>query len=240
METNQRRRTAATTSVVVGRLGAVATSPAMTWQPTLLDAASEPGVDESFSALSRVQLDESSWVDYAPAWVSGSDELFAELVASWKWEQRSRRMYDRRVEEPRLTSWWRASTGRPLQPPVLEHMRSLLSACYGVELDSMGLNLYRDGRDSVAWHGDRIAKEIAEPIVAIVSVGHPRKFLLRHPATGAGRSFLLGRGDLLVTGGACQRRWQHSVPKVASAGPRISITFRHGLDPQSYPASAEG
>ncbi|MDP8976509.1 MAG: alpha-ketoglutarate-dependent dioxygenase AlkB [Actinomycetota bacterium] len=77
----------------------------------------------------------------------------------------------------------------------------------------------------MAWHGDRIGKEIVEPVVAIVSVGHPRKFLLRHPATGARRSFLLGRGDLLVTGGACQRRWQHSVPKVASAGPRISITF---------------
>ena len=239
METNQRRRIAATTSVVVGRLGAVATSPAMTWQPTLLDAASEPGVDESFSALSRVQLDESSWVDYAPAWVSGSDELFAELVASWKWEQRSRRMYDRRVEEPRLTSWWRASTGRPLQPPVLEEMRSLLSARYGVELDSMGLNLYRDGRDSVAWHGDRIAKEIEEPVVVIVSVGEPRKFQLRPNRPGPEpRSLFLGRGDLLVTGGRCQRAWQHSVPKVASAGPRISITFRHGLDAQAYPDQA--
>ena len=207
----------------------------MNWQPTLLDAASAPCLDESFSALHRIQLDESSWVDHAPAWVGGSDDLFAELVASSAWEQRSRRMYDRRVEEPRLTAWWRASTGRPLQPPILERMRSLLSARYGVELDSMGLNLYRDGRDSVAWHGDRIAKEIAEPVVAIVSVGHPRKFLLRHPPTGASRSFVLGRGDLLVTGGACQRRWQHSVPKVTSAGPRISITFRHGLDIRTYP-----
>ncbi|MDP8976510.1 MAG: GAF domain-containing protein [Actinomycetota bacterium] len=79
-------------------------------------------------------------VDHAPAWVSGSDELFAELVASWTWEQRSRRMYDRRVEEPRLTAWWRADTGGPLKPAILGRMRSLLSLRYGVELDSMGLN----------------------------------------------------------------------------------------------------
>ena len=214
-------------------------SPVVSWQPTLLDA-SAPHLDESFSSLRRIQLDDSSWVDHAPGWVDGSDQLFAELVGSWKWEQRSRRMYDQAVEEPRLTAWWRATGGRPLNPPILERMRRVLSARYGVELDSMGLNLYRDGRDSVAWHGDRIAKEVAEPVVAIVSVGHPRKFLLRHPPTGARRSFLLGRGDLLVTGGACQRRWQHSVPKVASAGPRISITLRHGLDAKAYPPSAEG
>jgi len=144
-------------------------------------------------------------------------------------------MYGRVVEEPRLTSWWRASSGRPLEPPVLEQMRRLLSRRYEVELDSMGLNLYRHGRDSVAWHGDRIAKEIAEPVVAIVSVGEPRTFLLRPREGGRALTFHLGRGDLLVTGGACQRRWQHSVPKVASAGPRISITFRHGLDALAYP-----
>lgn len=215
------------------------TSPSVSWQPTLLDACT-PRLEESFSSLRRIQLDQSSWVDHAPGWVGGSDELFAELVGSWKWEQRSRRMYDRRVEEPRLTAWWWAATGRPLKPPILGRMRAVLSTRYGVEFDSMGLNLYRDGKDSVAWHGDRIAKEIAEPVVAIVSVGHPRRFLLRHPPTGASRSFVLGRGDLLVTGGACQRQWQHSVPKVASAGPRISITFRHGLDSKAYPPSAEG
>ncbi len=87
----------------------------------------------------------------------------------------------------------------------------------------------------MAWHGDRIAKEIAEPVVAIVSVGQPRRFLLRSRDGGGRRTFLLRGGDLLVTGGACQRRWQHSVPKTAKAGPRISITFRHGLHPSAYP-----
>ncbi len=210
-------------------------SSALAWQASLFNSSASPGIDRSFSGLTRIQLDATSWVDHLPGWVSAADELFAHLLADVEWGQRSRRMYDRTVDEPRLTSWWRASSGCPLQPSVLEEMRSSLSSRYGVELDSMGLNLYRDGRDSVAWHGDRIAKEIAEPVVAIVSVGEPRRFLLRPRQGRDRRTFLLGRGDLLVTGGACQRRWEHAVPKVAAAGPRISITFRHGLDPSSYP-----
>ncbi len=213
------------------------TSPHVNWQASLLDTDSAPSFDSSFARLTRIQLDERSWVDHAPGWVSASDRLFSDLVASASWNRRSRHMYGRRVEEPRLTSWWNAASGRPLEPPILEEMRRRLSARYGVELDSMGLNLYRDGRDSVAWHGDRIAKEIAEPLVAIVSVGEPRKFVLRPAARAGGtaRTFHLGRGDLLVTGGRCQREWLHSVPKVLAAGARISITFRHGLDAEAYP-----
>jgi alkylated DNA repair dioxygenase AlkB len=212
------------------------TSPAVPWQASLLDSVGETELDQSFSGLTRIRLDESSWVDHAPGWLAGSDELFAEILARTAWRQRSRHMYDRKVAEPRLTASWRADTGAALEPPLLQHMREVLSERYAVELDSMGLNLYRDGRDGVAWHRDRIAKEIAEPIVAIVSVGEPRKFLIR-PRGGRGRrarAFLLGRGDLLVTGGASQREWEHSVPKTARAGPRISITFRHGMDPRAY------
>ena len=156
-------------------------------------------------------------------------------LSSTTWGQRTRTMFDKRVIEPRLTSSWRAERGKPLDPPVLAEMRALLSARYGVELDSMGMNLYRDGRDSVAWHGDRIAREIAEPIVALVSLGHPRKFLLRPTGGGRSRPFELGRGDLLVTGGRTQRLWEHSVPKTASAaGPRISLAFRHGMAAKIY------
>jgi alkylated DNA repair dioxygenase AlkB len=212
-------------------------SPAVAWQTSLLDSAAETELDPSFSGLTRIGLDATSWVDYAPGWLGGSDELFAELLGRIEWSQRSRHMYDARVAEPRLTASWRADTGTVLRPPILERMREALSDRYEVELDSVGLNLYRDGRDSVAWHRDRIAKEIVEPIVAIVSVGEPRRFLLR-PCEGEGRrrarTFLLGRGDLLVTGGACQREWEHCVPKVAVSGPRISITFRHGMDPSAY------
>jgi alkylated DNA repair dioxygenase AlkB len=96
------------------------------------------------------------------------------------------------------------------------------------------MNLYRDGRDSVAWHRDRIAKEIEDPIVVLVSLGEPRRFLVRPHGGGRSRAFRLGRGDLLVTGGRFQREWEHSVPKVAKAGPRISIAFRHGMVRKSY------
>ncbi|HVW33829.1 MAG TPA: alpha-ketoglutarate-dependent dioxygenase AlkB [Acidimicrobiia bacterium] len=202
------------------------------WQPSLLDAGPEPVVDESFGGAVRIALDGRSWIERVPGFVAHSDALFDHLVSTVDWGQRTRRMWENRVLEPRLTAWWGAGSGRPLEPPVLETMRRVLSARYGVEFDSMGLNLYRDGRDSVAWHGDRIAREIAEPLVAIVSIGEPRRFLLRPKAAVDGkrrvRRLLLGRGELLVTGGATQRAWEHSVPKVAAAGPRMSLTFRHG------------
>jgi alkylated DNA repair dioxygenase AlkB len=207
----------------------------VSWQPSLLDEATEPEVDGAFSSLERVDLDPESWVDYAPGWVSGADELFGELLTSTDWGQRTRWMYEKRVVEPRLTSHWRAESGHPLEPAVLDEMRRLLSERYGVELDSMGMNLYRDGRDSVAWHGDRIAREIEKPVVALVSLGYPRKFLLRPKGGGRSRAVELGHGDLLVTGGRTQRAWQHSVPKVAHApGPRISLAFRHGMAAKVY------
>jgi alkylated DNA repair dioxygenase AlkB len=113
-------------------------------------------------------------------------------------------------------------------------MRTALSDHYRVRLDSAGFNLYRDGRDSVAWHRDTIATQIRDPIVALVSLGEPRKLLLRPRGGGPSRPFALGHGDLLVTGGNAQRTWEHAVPKVARAGPRISIAFRHGMSGGRY------
>ena len=211
----------------------IMSSPAPSWQPSLLDG-DRPALDPSFSSLMRIDLDEECWVDHAAGWVSGSDGLFDQIVSTTKWGQRTRRMFDKQVVEPRLTSSWNERSGTPLTPPILEEVRALLSARYGVRLDSMGMNLYRDGSDSVAWHGDRIAREIRAPIVALVSLGCPRKFLLRPKGGGRSRAFELGRGDLLVTGGRTQRLWQHSVPKVAAAGPRMSLAFRHGMAPAVY------
>jgi alkylated DNA repair dioxygenase AlkB len=193
-----------------------------------------PAIDSAFGTLRRVQLDEASWLDHAPGWVSGSDTLFLELLAACAWGQRTRWMYDRRVREPRLTAGWALGSGRRLEPAVLEEMRLRLSARYGVILDSAGFNLYRDGADGVAWHADRIDRSIPEPLVALVSLGEPRKFLLRPRGGGASIPFLAGRGDLLVTGGETQRRWEHCVPKAARAGARMSIAFRHDLDPRVY------
>ena len=204
------------------------------WQPSLFALDEEPEIDHSFSAVRRVALDAESWVDHVPGWLSGAERLFEELLAGMGWQQRSRQMYDKRVLEPRLTAHWNAESGEPLEPSVLEDMRTALSERYQREFDSAGFNLYRDGRDSVAWHADRIAKEIEDPIVALISLGEPRKFLLRPKGGGASKSFLPAAGDLLVTGGKTQRTWEHSIPKVAKAGPRISIAFRHGMDPSVY------
>jgi alkylated DNA repair dioxygenase AlkB len=210
-------------------------APHVNFQPSLLDAAAAAvALDRTFATLERIHLDEASWVDHAPGWVRGSDALFADLLASRRWAQRSRWMYDRMVLEPRLTAPWSLRSGEPLEPAVLDDMRRRLGERYGVVFDSAGFNLYRDGGDGVAWHGDRIVKAIAEPVIPLVSLGEPRRFLLRPRGGGRSRAFHLGRGDLLVTGGRTHRAWQHSVPKVARAGPRISIAFRYGLDPRAY------
>ncbi len=198
----------------------------LTWQPSLFDGV-EPDFDASFSTVERIHLDPAAWVDYAPAWVSGSDELFARVLEERDWGQRSRRMYENRVVEPRLTAPWNARSGEELRPPVLEDIRRALSEHYGIEFDSVGFNLYRDGRDSVAWHGDRVARELPEAVVALVSLGGVRPFRLRPAGGGPSVGYLPGPGDLLVMGGSCQRTWQHAVPKARVSAPRISIQFRH-------------
>jgi alkylated DNA repair dioxygenase AlkB len=205
-------------------------------QRSLFDAPEARSVsfDASFSALRRIELDSGSWLEVQEGWVLGSDQLFEQILKGRNWAQRTRRMYEGRVLEPRLTAPWNLRSGAPLEPAVLDEMRLALSRQYEVLFDSIGFNLYRDGRDSVAWHGDKIFKEIEEPVVALVSLGERRKFLLRPKGGGKSRSFLLGDGDLLVTGGKTQRTWEHSVPKVAAAGPRISLAFRYGMDARAY------
>jgi len=187
-------------------------------------------VDASFGTLRRHQLDDRAWIDHAPGWLSGSETVFDALLALGDWAQHDRLMYGNVVEQPRLNASWHGPGGKALLP-VLDEAQRLLSARYGVDFTSGhgGMNFYRDGRDSVAWHRDKIPPSVSDPHVVIISVGEPRTFRLRPRGGGQGRSlsFRLGHGDLLVTGGTFQRTWEHSVPKVASAGPRISITMRH-------------
>lgn len=202
-------------------------------QPTLFDEA-EPGLDPRFSAVERIHLDETSWIDRVPAWITGSDRLFRVVLETRHWGQRSRWMYDREVLEPRMTARWTLESGLTLEPPILEAARQSLSARYGVVFDSAGFNLYRDGQDSVAWHRDRIHRSIENPIVPLVSLGEPRRLMFRPRGGGASRAFAIGRGDLLVTGGTTQRTWEHAILKVARSGARISIAFRYGVDPRAY------
>jgi alkylated DNA repair dioxygenase AlkB len=202
----------------------MATATGLVWQASLFDAVA-PALDGGFDGLVRHRLDATAWADHVPAWLEGSDELFADLLADAPWEQRTRHVRGRRVDEARLTASW-AVDAAPHE--VVRHMAWALSDRYRVRFDTVGLQLYRDGRDSVAWHGDRMPEAIRQPKVALVSLGHPRTLRMRPVGGGPSRGVVLGRGDLFVMGGTSQRTWQHSVPKVARAGPRISLAFRHG------------
>ena len=105
-------------------------------------------------------------------------------------------------------------------------MSHVLSERYGVLLDRVTCNLYRDGRDSVAWHGDRVARDLPQATVAVLSLGEARPFKVRPKGGGSSIGWSAGRGDLIVMGGSCQRTHDHAVPKVAKAGPRIAVMFR--------------
>jgi alkylated DNA repair dioxygenase AlkB len=202
------------------------------WQQCLF-AFDEPSVDDSFATVTRTWLDDESWIDHSPNWLHGADRMFGELVAVLPWKQREVTMYDRRLPEPRLTAWWAARNPGVERLPVLSEAVSALTRHYSKPFDSIGFNLYRDGHDSVAWHSDRERFRLENPTVAIVSTGQPRSFHVRRRGGGPSRSWQLGHGDLFVMGGACQHDWEHCVPKVATAGPRLSIMFRHNLaDPE--------
>ena len=200
----------------------------------------QPSFDASFASLQRIELDPESWIEYAREWLGGSDLLFDQVFKAYNWAQRSRWMYEKMVLEPRLTAHWQLGSGGPLQPALLEEIRLALGSRYGVSFDSAGFNLYRDGQDAVAWHGDKIRKEIAEPVVALISIGERRRLLMRPKGGGRSTVFWLGRGDLFVTGGRAQRKWEHTVPRTAHAGPRISIAFRHGLETRAPTADSRG
>ncbi|HET9052214.1 MAG TPA: alpha-ketoglutarate-dependent dioxygenase AlkB [Candidatus Dormibacteraeota bacterium] len=202
---------------------------AAAWQPSLFGAAgARPGarsgrVDTGFTGAVRHRLDESAWIDECRDWVAAPDELFEELAATLAWEAPERVMYGRLLPQPRLTVEPDVAT----LPAALAEMRAALGARYGREFDSCRVNLYRDGRDSVSWHADQIARTVVDPFVAVVSLGAARRFLLRPRDGRTGLRLEPRSGDLLVMGGSSQRTWEHSVPKAARAGPRMSVTFRH-------------
>lgn len=198
------------------------------WQQCLF-AFEEPSIDVTFAGVTRTWLDDGSWIDYSPQWLHGADRIFGELIAVLPWQQREVTMYDRRLPEPRLTAWWDTAASDTEVLPILTEARAALAAHYARPFDSIGFNLYRDGHDSVAWHADRERYKLEDPTVAIVSVGQPRPFHVRPRGGGSSRSWLLGQGDLFVMGGSCQHDFEHCVPKVAYAGPRLSIMFRHNL-----------
>ncbi len=199
-------------------------------QGSLLDLTGSPGPGP-LGRLARTELAHGAWIDFLPAWMTGADALFSRLIETVPWRAERRWMYERVVNVPRLLCFYGA--GDDLPDPLLTDASQALNEHYAAELGerfvTAGLCLYRDGRDSVAWHGDTIGRGGTEDtMVAILSLGTPRSLLLR-PAGGGGPTLRhdLGHGDLLVMGGSCQRTWQHAIPKSARpTGPRISVQFR--------------
>ena len=199
-------------------------------QPSLFGSLGELGVAELGAAVERRPLSDGAWIDLRPGFVTAADELFDALASTVPWREERMHIYDSTVQVPRLLAGYRQ--GEALPHSVLDEARSALNAHYAEELGepfvSVGLCLYRDGSDSVAWHGDRIARESPrDTMVAIVSLGAMRPFGLRPKSGGPVLRLQVGHGDLLVMGGSCQRTWLHGIPKVANClGARISIQFR--------------
>ncbi|AZI59128.1 alpha-ketoglutarate-dependent dioxygenase AlkB [Nakamurella antarctica] len=204
-------------------------------QASLFDFDDVPTVRPLAGVIRRTELAGGAWVDIRPGWVGGSDALFEELALAVPWHGERRQMYDREVAVPRLLCFYDESASLP--NPALVAAKAMLDDYYREELgepfSTAGMCLYRDGNDSVAWHGDTIGRSKTEDtMVAILSLGAPRSLLLRQrpidgTITAPPVKYGLGHGDLIVMGGSCLRTWEHAIPKTSRpVGPRISVQFR--------------
>jgi alkylated DNA repair dioxygenase AlkB len=185
-----------------------------------------PHFDAALRGVRRVTLSDGAWYERYPGWLEGHQSVFEQLYRGARWQSQRRMMYEREVDVPRLVA--RAPSDGPVAE-LLRHLSISLSRRYGRPLPNISLAHYRHGHDSVAFHGDKLGRLVSDAIVATVSVGEPRRFLLKPKAGGASLSFDLGWGDLFVMGGTCQQTWLHAIPKRTHADPRISIMFRPEL-----------
>jgi alkylated DNA repair dioxygenase AlkB len=181
-------------------------------------------VDHAFGTVERIHLDETSWVDHVHGWLAGDAALVALLTSGSTWEQRSRWMYTRTVVEPRLTAEHPVVADAP--HPVLPYLADVLSGHYRRAFTRLWMNWYRDQEDSTGWHADRPADQQPEAVIPVLSLGAPRRFLLRHVEGGPVTTFHAHGGDLVVMGGRTQRDFRHCVPRERTpSGTRLSLNF---------------
>jgi alkylated DNA repair dioxygenase AlkB len=187
-------------------------------------------VADVLATSERVWLDETSWVDVVRGWLPDADEVFAAVHERANWFQGRIFRYERWVDEPRLSASSRTNFAE-LHPALIDAHRTIRRT-YGVDFPTPALALYRDGRDSVAFHCDRELRWLEDTVIGVLTLGAARPWLLRPRASryderAPVRDVRPGPGDLLVMGGRCQADWHHAVPKVAAhVGPRISLQWR--------------
>ena len=182
-----------------------------------------PAIDTTaFDSADEITLDEGSSILHVRGLVIGHDEVLHQLT-TLNWEQRRRWMYNREVDEPRLTHEYRDLT---VAPAFLVELSGTLSEALGVPYDGIWMNWYRDHRDGTSWHADRPANTPQTAIVPVVSLGATRRFLIRPVDGGRSTSLTPAGGDAIVMRGRCQRDWRHSVPKQRTpAAARMSLNF---------------
>ena len=209
----------------------------------MLVGVGESNIDDSVTdihidpdaATERLDLDATSWVDVTRGWLAGADALFDALLDGVAWQTSRLFRYDHWIEERRLGAMWRSGT--PLPHPALAEIHRTLQHRYGVRFDGFGLLQYRDGGDGQAFHRDTDMRWLDDTVIAVLTLGARRPWLLRPRADrydhsgggGATRNIAPGSGDLLVMGGRCQADWEHSVPYRPSepTGIRISVQWRY-------------
>lgn len=193
--------------------------------------------------VGETSLELGGAVRYQPGWIAAAtaSELLRTLIASSGWEQGAICMFGKEVLEPRLTAWvgdadytysGRTVRARPRARP-LEELRRRIEDELSRTFNAVLLNLYRDGRDSMGLHADDEPELGPDPVIASVSLGAPRRFILLPKRKSAQRmstryEIRLGHGSLLVMGGACQHTYRHGIPKEpACTEPRLNLTFRY-------------
>ena len=197
-----------------------------------------------FASGSEIILadDERGRIVYTPGWLPTelASTWFTELHESVSWKAQRRRMYDRDVDVPRLTAHFHLTPTERQVPTVIRDAARRVSTATRVPFNSIGLNLYRDGRDSVAPHNDHLDEIVEGFPIALVSLGASRRMTIR--AKEPPKRVLqidLAAGSLLVMSYETQLHYTHAIPKVRERiGPRISLAFR--VKPASDGADEEG
>jgi alkylated DNA repair dioxygenase AlkB len=186
-----------------------------------------PGVNPE-TRFERIELEGGSWIDISRGWLNGADALYAHLQSTVAWQQGRVFRYERWIDEPRLGAGFSLATA---PHPVLVDAHRILQSQYRARFDGFGLAYYRDARDSVALHRDREMRWLDETVIAILSLGAQRPFLVQRRDShdpSAARDLSPASGDLMVFGGRFQADWLHGVPKVRHAvRGRISVQWRY-------------